>query len=197
VSDQRSPAGNEQLRALPIPVRPQHRETVESYIRRLARANHLHPSYLRRYLAGPPTWITAVRPERLVALSGRTPESLTRALVDFHTEKYRPQRTDRLRRRHSDKPALYRAIRAAIDAEPELSVHAVCTRFRVGARTVALAIAAPEPPPWKPPNKKSLLTLPAVIDAPCSRLIPTSRPCISGNASSTPPASKSPTATSP
>jgi hypothetical protein len=77
VSNQRSPAGNEQLRALPIPVRCRHQETVESYIRRLARANHLQPSDLRRYLAGPPSWMAAVRPERLVALSGRTPDSLT------------------------------------------------------------------------------------------------------------------------
>ncbi|MET7397337.1 hypothetical protein ABZS66_28015 [Dactylosporangium sp. NPDC005572] len=30
---------------------------------------------------------------------------------------------------------------------------------------MALAIASPEPPPWKPPNKKSLLGLPAIIDA--------------------------------
>lgn len=62
-------------------------------------------------------------------------------------------------------PALYRAIRAAPAAEPDTSVKSLCTRFRVGARTVALAIASPEPPPWKPPNKKSLLGLPAIIDA--------------------------------
>ncbi|GIG41986.1 hypothetical protein ACFO1B_01425 [Dactylosporangium siamense] len=30
---------------------------------------------------------------------------------------------------------------------------------------MALAIASSEPPPWKPPTKKSLLGLPAIIDA--------------------------------
>ncbi|MER7282793.1 TniQ family protein [Dactylosporangium sp. NPDC000244] len=141
------------MRALPIAVRPRHGETVESCIRRLARANHLRPSYLRRYLAGRPG-LSAVRPERLVGLSGRTADTLTRALADFDATPRRPQRTDRLRRRHSDKPALYRAIRAALAAEPDTSVKSLFTRFRVGARTVALAIASPEPPPWKPPNKE-------------------------------------------
>ncbi|WP_432991619.1 TniQ family protein [Dactylosporangium sp. CA-233914] len=164
MSDHRPVAEQEQLRTLPIAVRPRHGETVESYIRRLAHANHLRPSYLRRYLAGRPTWLSAVRPERLVALSGRTADTLTRALTDFHVEKHRPQRTDRLRRRHSEKPALYRAIRATLAAEPDISVHGLCKRFRVGARTVALAVASPEPPPWKPPNKTSLLALPALID---------------------------------
>ncbi len=157
-------AEHDQLRALPIAVRPRRGETVESYIRRLARANHLRPSYLRRYLAGRPG-LSAVRPERLVGLSGRTADTLTRALADFDATPRRPQRTDRLRRRHSEKPALYRAIRAVLAAEPDTSVKSLCTRFRVGARTVALAIASPEPPPWKPPNKKSLLGLPAIIDA--------------------------------
>lgn len=101
------------------------------------RANHLQPSYLRRYLAGPSSWMTGVRLERLVALSGRTPESLTRALADFHTEKHRPQRTPPTPLRQN-RPL----PRTTIDGEPELSVHAVCTRFSVGARTVA-----PEPHP--------------------------------------------------
>ncbi|MFG2042207.1 TniQ family protein [Dactylosporangium sp. NPDC048998] len=164
MNDHRRTAEHDQLRALPIAVRPRHGETVESYIRRLARANHLRPSYLRRYLAGRPG-LSAVRPERLVALSGRTADTLSRAFADFDTTARRPQRTDRLRRRHSEKPALYRAIRAALAAEPDISVKSLCTRFRVGARTVALAVASPEPPPWKAPNKKSLLGLPGIIDA--------------------------------
>lgn len=38
------------LAPLPIRVRPQRAETTESYARRLARANHLRPSYLRTFL---------------------------------------------------------------------------------------------------------------------------------------------------
>jgi hypothetical protein len=38
------------LRTLPIDVRPRIGESVEGYIHRLARANHLRPSYLYQYL---------------------------------------------------------------------------------------------------------------------------------------------------
>ncbi len=57
---------------LPIRPRPGAGEPSEAYIRRLALANHLRPSYLRGYLAGPPRYLGAIRPERLAALSGRT-----------------------------------------------------------------------------------------------------------------------------
>jgi hypothetical protein len=56
---------DERLVPLPILVRPRSGETTGSYIRRLARANHLRPSYLHGFLAGPPTWFGRPRLERL------------------------------------------------------------------------------------------------------------------------------------
>ena len=57
---------------LPIDVRPRHSESVNSYIDRLARANHLKPADLRAYLCDPPESPRGrPRPERLAAVSGR------------------------------------------------------------------------------------------------------------------------------
>lgn len=58
------PCPQQPLRRLPIDVRPAAGERTELYIRRLARANHLRPSYLRRFLAGPPGWDGKIQPER-------------------------------------------------------------------------------------------------------------------------------------
>jgi hypothetical protein len=69
------------LRPLPIDVRPAAGERAELYIRRLARANHLRPSYLRRYLAGPPKWDGKIDPQRLAALTGRPAAILQKTLT--------------------------------------------------------------------------------------------------------------------
>ncbi|MFC9636810.1 TniQ family protein [Streptomyces mirabilis] len=76
-----SPA-SEHLTELPVNVRPKPGETTDSYIRRLARANHLRPSYLHCFLAGPPFWFGKPRLERLAALSGRPQSTLQRVLFD-------------------------------------------------------------------------------------------------------------------
>jgi len=66
---------------LPIYVRPADGDTLDSYIRRLADANHLPPADLRSHLcaagsAGPP------RVEKLAAVTGRPLADLQRALTD-------------------------------------------------------------------------------------------------------------------
>jgi hypothetical protein len=71
------------LAPLPITVKPQRAETTESYVRRLARANHLRPSYLRAFLCDPPRRTGAIRPWRLAALSGRAVRALEHALADL------------------------------------------------------------------------------------------------------------------
>ena len=71
------------LAPLPIRVRPQRAETTESYARRLARANHLRPSYLRAFLCDPPRRTGAIRPWRLAAISGRSVRALEHALADL------------------------------------------------------------------------------------------------------------------
>jgi hypothetical protein len=74
-------------RPRPLPARPRPRtgETTDSYVRRLARANHLKPSYLRGFLAGPPDYGYGKRPraDRLAAVTGRQQDALERALVDL------------------------------------------------------------------------------------------------------------------
>jgi hypothetical protein len=71
------------LAPLPIRVRPQRAETTESYARRLARANHLRPSYLRTFLCDPPRHTGAIRPWRLAVISGRSVRALEHALADL------------------------------------------------------------------------------------------------------------------
>jgi hypothetical protein len=55
---------------------------VDSYVRRLAHANHLRPSYLHAYLCGPPAWLGAVDLERLAILCGRPAAVLRRTLTE-------------------------------------------------------------------------------------------------------------------
>lgn len=72
--------GNEP-RPLPIRLRPRTAETTASYIRRLARANHLRPSVLDRYLRnGQPGG--AIRFDWLAALADRHPSDLAKALAE-------------------------------------------------------------------------------------------------------------------
>ena len=66
---------------LPVRVRPAAGETVESYIRRLASANHLRPSLLHLYVRSRGSPDGAVRLPRLAAVSGSTPAALSRALT--------------------------------------------------------------------------------------------------------------------
>jgi len=75
--------GHDASRLAPLPIRPRPAagEPVSSYVRRLARANHLRPSYLHGYLAGPPDYLRAISPQRLAVLSGRTAAVLERTLT--------------------------------------------------------------------------------------------------------------------
>ncbi|MEW1757450.1 hypothetical protein AB0393_13170 [Streptomyces cyaneofuscatus] len=67
---------------LPIRLRPCLGESANSYIRRLARANHLKPSFLHCYLSGPPLWFGKPLLENLATVAGHSPEALERALAD-------------------------------------------------------------------------------------------------------------------
>lgn len=147
----------EPIRPLPVSVRPKAGERAEMYVRRLARANHLRPSYLRTFAAGPPQWRGAIKPGRLAALAGRSLPDLRRALTGISPRALKPN-SNYVRLRHAEKPALYAAIRAAAEADPTLTVTALMTQFRAGNPTIRKALASPVPPPWKPPlrlNKPS------------------------------------------
>ena len=69
----------------PLPVRPvpHHGETAGSYLRRLAAANYLRFSYLRRYLARPEGSYWPIDPGRLAALVGRDLPAIRRALPEI------------------------------------------------------------------------------------------------------------------
>ncbi|WP_069628770.1 TniQ family protein [Streptomyces niveus] len=67
---------------LPVRLRPCLGESTNSYIRRLARANHLQPSFLHCYLCGPPQWFGRPLLENLATATDHSPEALERALAD-------------------------------------------------------------------------------------------------------------------
>jgi hypothetical protein len=66
---------------LPVRVRPAAGETAESYIRRLARANHLRPSLLQVYVRNPDIPTGSIKLRRLAAVSGSTRTALAFALT--------------------------------------------------------------------------------------------------------------------
>ncbi|MFD3330947.1 hypothetical protein [Streptomyces sp. NPDC058701] len=61
---------------LPRQIRPMDREGVETFIVRLAQANHLQPAYLRDYLCPPPHHRGKPSWGRLAAATGRHPAAL-------------------------------------------------------------------------------------------------------------------------
>lgn len=139
------------LRLLPVRPRPKPGETTDSYVRRLARANHLKPSYLRGYLVGPPDYGRGKRPraDRLAAVTGRQQSVLERALPDLLRQK--PAKPDKPRRRFTraeDKPALFATIRKDAQAE-QLPVSHLAKRHHVSHATVRQALKSPTPPPRK------------------------------------------------
>jgi len=151
-------SGNVPDRLPPLPVRPRPAagEPAGAYIRRLARANHLRPSYLHGYLAGPPGYRGPVQPERLAALSGRTVAVLEGTLTGLRAQArdtaWQPPQLSRSRVRAA-KPALFAAIRR--DAQDGYSIQALAARHRVHRHMVRQALADPAPPPRKQPPPRA------------------------------------------
>jgi hypothetical protein len=145
-------------RLLPLPIRPRPAagEPVSSYVRRLARANHLRPSYLHGCLAGPPDYLRAISPERLAILSGRTVTVMERTLTGLaRPGRDAPGHPSRRVTRAADKPGLFAAIRR--DAQDGHSIRALAARHQVHRRTIRQALAGPVPPPRKTPQRTSAL----------------------------------------
>ncbi|MCX4571911.1 TniQ family protein [Streptomyces sp. NBC_01571] len=143
-------AQEQRLHQLPVQIRPRPGEPTDSYIRRLARANHLKPSYLHGFLTGSPNWFGKPRLERLAALTGRPPEQLEHVLADASSPRRRrkpgPNPTPV---KKPNKRELYRRIRH--DAETEgLSLRSLVRRHNVTWRTVRAALDSLEPRPRKP-----------------------------------------------
>ncbi|UDM05449.1 TniQ family protein [Streptomyces longhuiensis] len=144
----------ERLDRLPVQVRPQFGETTDSYVRRLARANHLKPSYLHGFLTGTPNWFGRPRLERLAALSGRSPEVLERVLSDARPPRRRRKAGPPRKPKRTTKSELYQRIRRDAEAEG-LSGRALVKRHHVTWRTVRAALDSPEPQPRKPLPRRS------------------------------------------
>ncbi len=135
-------------RPLPFRPRPVTGESTSSYVRRLARANHLRPAYLRRYLADPQNG--TIRIDLLAALEGRSPAVLEYALADLGRQQGRhPHRGPRASPdRIAARTAIFAAIRS--DAELGMSYRALADRHGVHRRTVLQALRSPVPAPRKP-----------------------------------------------
>jgi hypothetical protein len=157
----------ETLRPLPIRVRPKPAETLESYVARLARANHLQPGYLHAYLCGPPAWIGTPDLQRLAVLSDRPASVLHRTLTELTPSPPPPPGPPRPRQpppaasSHTVKPTNRTELFAAIrhdDQTLDLSIRALARRYHVHRRTILQALASPIPPPRKklPPRKSRL-----------------------------------------
>ena len=131
---------------LPVRVRPAAGETAESYIRRLARANHLRPSLLQVYVRNPDVPTGAIRLRRLAAVSGSSLTALTRALTGLTPagERHRPPPSP-AESQAARKARLFGIIRD--DAARGMSIRQIAARRRVHRRMVRQALAEPAGPP--------------------------------------------------
>jgi uncharacterized protein len=131
-------------RPLPFRPRPGAGETAASYVRRLARANHLRPGYLRRYLQDPAN-PGQVRLDWPAALAGRDQAAIERAIAGPN-----PGHGPRPASPRRGKAALFTEIRHDAD-QAGLSVRALADLHGVHRRTVREALGSAVPAPRKPP----------------------------------------------
>jgi hypothetical protein len=136
---------------LPVGPRPRRGETADSYVRRLAAANHLRFAYLRRYLATPRGSYGPIDPGRLAILAGREPHAILRAFTELapaapRAAARRYARED-IQRNHAAKREKYAAIRR--DAGKGMSERAIERKHHVGRRTIIKALASADPPERK------------------------------------------------
>ena len=152
-----NPAG-ERLGLLPRIPRPTGGQSVEDYVRRLAEANHLKPSYLHGYLTGGPSYYPGrIRPERLAAATGRTLIAITHAFPALATPAPRPTRrvaaaNAAKARARAERERQFAAIR--YDALAGASIRSLAAKHHVGRRIVKQALASPAPPPRKKPKQR-------------------------------------------
>jgi hypothetical protein len=137
----------------PLPVRPRPRdgETADSYLRRLAAANHLRFSYLRRYLAIPRGSYGPVDSGPLAVLAGREPDAIVHAFPELAQAAPRPgdrrySRKD-IERNRAARQEKYAAVRRDIDAG--MSERAIERKHHVGRRTIIKALDSADPPARK------------------------------------------------
>ena len=148
---------------LPSPVRPRPPESVNAYVRRLAHANHLRPSYLRIYLSQPPQYLGSVRAPRLAAASGRSIEALLRAFPDLQATPRQRQPRDQRINHDAAQDELFEAIRD--EARGTFNIRTLTRMFGVPSRTIIKALARVERPVNMPRNNPILEPFRPHIDA--------------------------------
>ncbi|WP_329024364.1 hypothetical protein [Streptomyces sp. NBC_00690] len=134
------------LARLPVQVAPRLGEETDSFIRRLARANHLKPSYLHGYLCGPPFWFGKPLLDRLADAAGRSPQALERALADASS----PRRRAKPNPRYPGKDLLQGrgelSYLISDDArDGTMTVRALAERYEIPQRVVRLVLDSTQP----------------------------------------------------
>lgn len=158
------------LARLPVQVSPRLGEGTDSFIRRLAHANHLKPSYLHGFLCGPPQWFGKPRVERLADVSGRTVAGLERVLSDVSTPRRRYRPGPGKAHLASRRPDLYLQLHDAARDEG-LTLRQLADRYRVPRRLVRDALAHNRPlsrdlPPQQAPvTRAATLLINSMLDA--------------------------------
>ena len=143
---------------LPVRVRPAAGETAESYIRRLAHANHLRPSLLQVYVRNPGVPTGAIRPRRLAAVSGSTRTALAFALTGLTpASQHRLPPPSPAESQAARKARLFSVVRD--DAARGMSIRQIAGRRHVHRRMVRQALAEPADPP---PRKRGTRPAPAI-----------------------------------
>jgi hypothetical protein len=120
---------------------------------RLAVANHLPPSYLRRLITPGRHGMGPIDPDKLASVSGRTTDIILRVFAEL-AARARPRRAgtaieqrEQTRRNAAAKRRRYAAIRR--DYNAGISRRAIQRKHKVGRRTVTAALTSPVPPPRK------------------------------------------------
>lgn len=143
---------------LPVRVRPAAGETAESYIRRLARANHLRPSLLQVYVRNPGVPTGSIKLRRLAAVSGSTRTALAFARTGLTPAGRRQLSAPSPAESQADRKArLFGVIRD--DAARGMSIRQLAARHHVHRRMVRQALAEPAGPP---PRKRGTRPAPAI-----------------------------------
>ncbi|MGH3226551.1 MAG: hypothetical protein ACRDPY_49050 [Streptosporangiaceae bacterium] len=143
---------------LPVRVRPAAGETAESYIRRLAQANHLRPSLLQVYVRNPDVPTGAIRLRRLAAVSGSTRTALAFALTGLAPASQRQLPPPSPAESQADRKArLFGIIRD--DATRGMPIRQIASRHHIHRRMVRQALADPAGPP---PRKRGTRPAPAI-----------------------------------
>ncbi|MDX3529142.1 hypothetical protein P1P75_22620 [Streptomyces sp. ID05-39B] len=151
------------LARLPVQIAPRLGEETDSFIRRLARANHLKPSYLHGYLCGPPFWSGKPLLDRLADAAGRSPEVLERALADASSPRGRAKPNPRYPGKELFPGRGELTYLISDDArDGTMTVRALADRYEVPQRTIRLVLDTARPADREVKLRKDPVMVPVI-----------------------------------